>query len=264
MPYARRPDTRIYYEVHGEGEPLLLVPGFGCSVEIFEFSTPVLAERFRVIVFDPRGHGRSDSPADGYTMAAYADDAAAVLDAAGAEAAHVVGTSFGGMIAQHLALDHPSRVKKLVLACTGAGGEHHVAPPLEDVAAFVAAASEPDMAKAVRMRFPMNYSDAFVATEADAIVARAQRDAHLRNDAGTAGQLLAVNGHDTWDRLPKVSAPTLVLHGSDDGIVPLANGRALAARIPNARLKVYDGARHVFFIERAAQFNADVLAFLAD
>jgi pimeloyl-ACP methyl ester carboxylesterase len=120
------------------------------------------------------------------------------------------------------------------------------------------------MAKAVRMRFPMNYSDAFVATEADAIIARAQRDAHLRNDAGTAGQLLAVNGHDTWDRLPKISASTLVLHGSDDGIVPLANGRNLAERIPDARLKVYDGARHVFFIERAAEFNSDILAFLAD
>jgi pimeloyl-ACP methyl ester carboxylesterase len=154
-------------------------------------------------------------------------------------------------------------VRTLVLACTSAGGEHHVAPPLEDVAAFLAAASEPDMAKAVRMRFPMNYSDAFVARGADAIIARAERDAHLRNEAGTAGQLVAVNGHDTWNRLPQISAPTLVLHGSDDGIVPLENGRNLAARIPGARLKVYEGARHVFFIERAAEFNGDVLEFTA-
>jgi pimeloyl-ACP methyl ester carboxylesterase len=168
------------------------------------------------------------------------------------------------MIAQHLALDHANRVRTLVLACTSSGGEHHVTPPLEDVAAFVAAASEPDMAKAVRMRFPMNYSEAFVAREADAIIARAQRDAHLRNDAGTAGQLVAVNGHDTWDRLPQIGAPTLVLHGSDDGIVPLENARNLAARIPGARLKVYDGARHVFFIERAAEFNRDVSDWAAD
>ena len=264
MPYAQRPDARIYYEVHGDGEPLLLHPGFGCSVEIYVDNTPALAERFRVIVLDPRGHGRSDSPESAYTMRVFADDCAAVLDAAGAESAHVVGASFGGMVAQHLALEHPARVRRLVLACTTPGGAHHVSPNPEDAAAFVAAASEPDMATAVRMRLKVNYSDAYARDHEDEIIARAKAvPEEFRSEAGTAGQLLAVQGHDTWERLPQIAAPTLVLHGADDGIVPVENGRLLASRIPGARLKVYGGARHVFFIERADEFNADVVAFLS-
>ena len=117
MPHADADGARLYYEVHGDGEPLLIHPGFGSTTALFFANTPALAAHFRVIIFDPRGSGRSDSAAPpSPTMALFADDAVAVLRAAGAQRAHVFGTSFGGMVAQHIALLHPDRVRGLVAA----------------------------------------------------------------------------------------------------------------------------------------------------
>lgn len=265
MPYADAAGARIYYEVEGAGAPLLLIPGFGCNTSIYRANTPALARRFRAICLDPRGAGRSDSPADGYSMAVYADDCAAVLDAAGERSAHVFGTSFGGMIAQHLALLHPQRVRRIVLGCTTAGGDAHVHPPPENVEAFVTAATLPDPVAALRMRFPLNYSDAYVAENADELIAWAIADEGLRSTPeGSAGQFTAVHGHDTYDRLPRIAATTLVVHGEDDALVPVRNAEILAGRIPNARLRVFHGARHVFFVERADELNDEIIAFLSE
>lgn len=264
MPYAEADGARIYYETHGAGQPLLLIPGFGCTVEIYSENAPALAAGHRVIVFDPRGCGRSGTPADGYSMDVYADDCLAVLRAAGEEAAHVLGTSFGGMVALNLAVRHPERVRSLVLGCTTAGGVGQVSPPAESVVLFLAAAEVEDPAAATRMRYPLNYSDAYAAAHDAEIIGRSVATAHLRQTAeGRDGQLAAVNGHDVWDLLPAIAAPTLVAHGDGDGLVPVENGRNLASRIPGSTLKIYEGARHVFFIERAREFNADVAGFLA-
>ena len=256
--------TRLYWEEHGAGEPLLMIPGFGCSVEIYCENAPALAQRFRTIVLDPRGAGRSDSPQDGYTMERYAADCAAVLDAAGAGAAHVFGTSFGGMVALHFALGYPQRTRGLVLACTTPGGAAHVAPPAENMLRFMAASHIEDPVESTRMRYPLHYSDAYAADHDAEIIARSLATAHMRPvEAGRAGQLAAVQAHDVAARLGDIASPTLVAHGSDDGVIPVDNGRTLAAGIPGATLRIYDGARHVFFIERAAEFNADVIAFLS-
>lgn len=265
MPYADGAGARVYYDIEGEGDPLLLVPGFGCNTSIYRANTPALARRFRTICLDPRGAGRSDSPPDGYTMAIYADDCAAVLDAAGERSASVFGTSFGGMIAQHLAILRPERVRRLVLGCTTPGGAAHVNPAPESIEAFVTSATLADPVASLRMRFPLNYSDAYLATHADELIAWAVADDGLRSTpAGSAGQFAAVQGHDTGDRLPEIAAATLVLHGEDDRLVPVENARILARRIPNARLRVFAGARHVFFFERADEVNAAIIAFLTE
>ena len=268
MPYADAgAGVRLYYEVSGEGEPLLLIPGFGCTVEIYFANAPTLAQHVRLIAFDPRGAGRSSVPDDltTYTMRAYADDCVAVMRASGAESAHVFGTSFGGMVAQNLAILHPDRVRRLVLGCTTPGGEHHVLPPMEAIATFLAAGEEPDPERSVRMRYPMHYSDAYIATHDAEIVSRAIATADLGSTpTGRAGQLAAVQTHDTWDALPTIIAPTLVAHGDEDGLVPVANGRNIAARVPGATLSVYAGAKHMFFVECAQQLNAEIVAFLAE
>jgi pimeloyl-ACP methyl ester carboxylesterase len=257
-------DVPLYYEEHGDGEPLLLIPGLGCSVEIYRANTPALTRRFRVIIFDPRGAGRSATTEDGYTMQAYADDAAAVLRAAEVESAHVLGTSFGGMIALNLALQHPQCVRHLVLACTTPGGTAHVAPPVENLATFLAASREPDPAVSTRMRYPLHYSDAYIAAHDEEIVAHSIATSHLGpTPRGREGQLEAVRTHDTVDRLSAITAPTFVAHGDEDGVIPVPNARTLAERIRGTRLKVYDGAKHIFFVERADEFNADVIAFLS-
>lgn len=265
MPFAEASGARLYYEVHGAGEPLLLIPGFGSTVEIFVANTPALAERFRVIVFDPRGAGRSGVPvpATSYSMAQFAEDCTAVLDAVAADSAHVFGTSFGGMVAQHFALLHPDRVRRVVLGCTTPGGAAHALPPPEQIATFLAASGIADPAAAVRSTYPLHYSDAYIAGHDAELVARALRNAHLRSTLeGRAGQLTAVGGHDTWERLPELRAPVLVVHGDEDGIVPVQNARNLASQIRGARLKIYPNAKHIFFIECADELNADIAAFL--
>ena len=265
MPHAEARGARIYYEVHGAGEPLLLVPGFGAVIPVYWANLRELARRFRVIAFDPRGAGRSDSPDGAYTMETFADDAAAVLDAAGADAAHVFGTSFGGMIAMHMALRHPRRVRRLVLGCASAGGPGHVPPPPENVARFLAAGSITDPGEAVRSTYFTHYSDAWAAAHDAELIARARENEWLRaTPAGRAGQLAAVQGHDVAARLSEIRHQTLVLHGGEDGMVPVENGRVLARGIPGARLIVYPKGRHVFFAELAEQVNADIAAFLAE
>ncbi len=265
MPFVEASGARIYYETQGDGPPLLMHPGFGCNRSIYRANIPALAAHFRTIVLDPRGAGRSDAPANGYTMEVYANDCAALLDALGVERAHVLGTSFGGMVAQNFALLHPGRLRKLVLGCTTPGGAAHALPPQEAIDAYVDAASVDDPAEGVRMRARLNYTDSYLADHLGEIEQWAVDDDALRSPPqGIAGQLDAVAGHDVFDRLPQVSAPTLVAHGDDDGIVPVANGRNIAAQIPGAQLKIYEGARHVFFYERADEFNRDVLAFLGE
>jgi pimeloyl-ACP methyl ester carboxylesterase len=263
MPYANIPSGKIYYETHGEGEPLLLHPGFGCTIEIYWRNMLPLAEHFRVIVLDPRCAGRSDTGSPTMLMKDFADDSAALLDVLGIESAHVFGTSFGGMVAQHIALEHPERVRRLVLGCTTAGGPQHVLPPMENMTKFIAASEITDPAEALRSTYFINYSDEFVEKMDDVLVQRALANQHLRSTPeGRAAQVHAVQNHDTHGRLRDITHPTLVAHGTDDGTVPVENGRALAAAIPNAALRLYPGGRHLFFTECADALNRDITDFL--
>ena len=263
MPYTNLPSGKTYFEIHGDGEPLLLHPGFGCTVEIYWRNTQPLAKHFRVIVFDPRGAGRSDDGPPALLMTDYADDAAALLDALGVETAHVFGTSFGGMVAQHIAIEHPNRVRRLVLACTTPGGTQHVLPPPENMARFMATSGITDPVEAMRSTYALNYSDGFIAKNDEILAARARANQHLRSTPeGQAGQLHAVQNHDSNARLAEIAKPTFVPHGTEDGTVPVENGKILAAGIPGARLKLYPGGRHLFFTECAEELNSDIVAFL--
>ena len=265
MPHVSANGAKIYYETHGSGEPLLMIPGFGANATLYWANIPALAERFHVIAYDPRGAGRSDVPPAPYSMQMHAEDAIAVIEAAGERSAHVFSTSMGGMIAQNLALLYPERVRRLVLCCTTPGGTHHVLPPPEALERFIAAASIEDPAAAVRSTYPLHYSDAYVAEHDAEIVARSLATSSMRSTPeGRAGQLAAVQEHDTYDRLPEIKAPTLVAHGEEDGIIPVQNGRILAERIPKARLVIYPRAKHIFFVECAAELNAEVMAFLTE
>jgi pimeloyl-ACP methyl ester carboxylesterase len=167
------------------------------------------------------------------------------------------------MMAQHIALEHPRRVRRLVLGCTSAGGPSHVTPPLENIAKFMAASEITDPAAAVRSTYALNYSDAYVAAHDAEIVARSLANAGLRSTPeGRATQLAAVQAHDTHARLREIACPTLVAHGTNDGTVPVENGRVLAAGITDVRFKLYPGARHLFFMECADELNTDIVAFL--
>ncbi len=262
MPTTDAPGFRMYYEIHGDGFPLLLINGLGSDRREWLCQLPEFAPRFRVVVFDNRGAGDSGVPPGPYATAGMADDAAALLATLGVDRAHVMGVSLGGMIAQELALRHPGRVERLVLACTSPGGKAAVRPTDEALSAFI---RSPDGSpeEELRRMIPFLYTDRFAREhpdEIDAFVAR--RLLHPMSPEGHAAQLAAAIGHAAGDGLSAVRARTLVIAGTGDRLVPPANSERIASLIPGARLVLLPGAPHRLFAENAEAFNREVLSFL--
>jgi pimeloyl-ACP methyl ester carboxylesterase len=251
--------------IHGQGgASLLLIPGLGATRIVFDPLLPALLARgMRVIVFDPRGTGDSEPGSRPLTMLLLAGDAASVLDAADSPTADVMGASMGGVVAQHLVVDRPERVRRLVLAATAPGGAEAVpADPRATDALLGKGARTP--ADAYRLACTVLYSAHFQRTHPAFIEAqvhlRAARPLHARV---FSAQLAALRGDaGTLDRLATVRSPTLVLHGTDDAVTPIENARLLAARIPGARTRWFDGCGHLFFHERPDEAARVVDEFL--
>jgi pimeloyl-ACP methyl ester carboxylesterase len=255
---------RLYWELDGDpsAPPLLLVRGLARSARYWAGLRELLAPRFRLILVDNRGIGRSDAPRPPYSTALMADDTAAVLDDAGVARAHVFGMSLGGMIVQQLALRHPARVDRLVLGCTSPGGRNAVRFPLRAVLNLVRSGLAPPE-RALRIVAPYLLSAQTLRERPDVIdswqaITRAEPP-RLR---GLIGQLSAAARHDAWERLPGIGAPTLVLTGDADRLIPHHNSRLLAQRIAGARLQLIAGAGHDFAADRPAETAAALTAFL--
>jgi pimeloyl-ACP methyl ester carboxylesterase len=262
MPYTEAPGFRQYFEEHGSGFPLLLINGLGSDHLEWLHQLPTFSERFRVIVFDNRGTGKSAVPPGPYTTAQMADDAAALLRFLGIGRAHVLGVSLGGMIAQEVALRHPDLVEGVVLGCTGAGGNLSVRPSPEAMAAFALAKGE-DPEGELRRMIPFLYSEAGCRERPEEIEGFIRR--RLGNPTppeGYAAQLAAAMTHDASGRLSRIRARTLVITGDADRLVNWENSRRIAGRIPGARLVVLPGAPHRLFAEDPDAFNREVLRFL--
>jgi 3-oxoadipate enol-lactonase len=253
MPFVTLDRVRLYYERAGRGERLLFISGTGGDLRVKPnvFESPVGAA-FDLLAYDQRGLGRSDKPTGPYSMQDYADDAAALLDAIDWPDARVIGVSFGGMVAQELALRHPDRISKLVLACTSPGGAGGASFPLHEIAGLpfderfrrqIAVSDlrqtpewQREHAETVAKMFEFNRNAAHIGADdpLKAIGAELQLDARRR--------------HDTWERLHRLDMPVLLAAGRYDGIAPLSNMEGMAQRIRNAELRVYDGG-HLFFIQ---------------
>ena len=262
MPYTTSSDgARIHYEVHGTGDPVLLIMGLGSNAYGWHRTIPWLDERYQAIAFDNRGTGRSDVPEGAYTIAQMADDAAAVLDATGHDRAHVIGASLGGMIAQRLAIAHPRRLRSLVLVCTTPGGRHATRASGEVTEALVQTGEDPSTA--YRRNAWFLYGEDTRTNHPE----RIEEDVAARTKIPTGatgyfGQLQAATEHDTWEELPAIAVPTLVVHGDADLLIPTANGERLAERIPGARLVLIPGAGHMLQADGGATFRDAVLGFL--
>ena len=249
MPVARNGSVELYWESTGHGPPVLLVAGQGMTLDGWWATIPVLARSFRVIAFDNRDTGRSSRMAMPYGVAQMAEDAVTVLDAAQEERAHVYGISLGGMIAQELALHHPDRVNALVLGATSPGGFGAVLPePLSMT--FFARAGMMGAEEAEWAAVPYTYAEATRWLHADRIAENIRRRLSTPPNTITyLHQAAAVATHSTLERLDHIAAPTLVMHGEQDLVMPPENARLLAERIPGAQLRLQPQAGHLYFID---------------
>src|ERR1044072_2617906 len=262
MPKVSVNGLKLFYEIEGDGEPVVLIPGFAAGRWVWFKQTADLSRDFRVISFDPRGVSVSDKPEGPQTITLLADDVAHLLKTIGVERAHIVGSSFGGFVAQDFALKSPSMTRKLVLCCTSFGGPNHVVPAPETLMAL---ASTKGLNSEGRMRanLLLAFTPEFVSTQE----AEVDRIVHLRatNDVPEhiyLSQLQAAMSFNVEPRLSEIKSSTLILSGDADVIVPVQNSRNLAAKIPGAELQIVEGGSHTFFIEQDQDFNQRLSAFL--
>jgi 3-oxoadipate enol-lactonase len=252
---------QLYVEEHGDAEPLLLVEGLGQSMWAWREQIPVFAEQFRTIAYDTRGTGRSAVPTEPYGIDELAADAADVL---AGRTAHVVALSMGGYVALTLALARPELVRALVLVGTGAGGPQRV-PREQWVRDAYAAATGLPYDEYGRRTLPMTFSDGWAERNGDRFEEiLAARGEHPTPDETLDAHINACYGYYARGcEVERIDVPALVVHGDEDLIVPVENGRMLASRLPNARYVELPGVGHNVPIEVPEIFNALVLEFLA-
>jgi len=240
----------FHYERAGSGEPLLLIQGMsGTHVSWGRPFREALEESFDVIAFDNRGIGLSGPVEGPFTIVEMAEDTAGLLEELGLESAHVVGISMGGMIAQELALAEPGRLRSLTLGCTYCGGPGSKLMPQENVEILAAGMMSGDRDKAIRASYEVNLSPTFRANE-DAYAAFHEMAISVPARKATIElQAQAILGHDTSDRLGEISTPTLIVHGTDDGVLPFPNGELIASLMPGARFERLEDVGHMFWWE---------------
>jgi len=275
MSTARVGSVDLYHEEHGSGDPLLLIMGLAADSTAWMFQLPAFAPRYRTIIFDNRGVGRSSKPPGPYTIHEMADDAAGLLDALDVARAHVVGVSMGGMIAQELALRHPKRVRGLVLACTypepDADIERQREFSITQLGGSVSADGELqiDVAALDPMLFfqhllPRVFNQAFIDAELPKLLQLFGGALQFGfSMEAILGQVEAVMGHRATARLHEIKAPTLVITGDADLLIPPGNSDVIARNIPNAKLVKVPGGSHGFNFETPDLFNREVVDFLA-
>jgi 3-oxoadipate enol-lactonase len=249
MPTVKANDINIYYEIHGEGEPLLMIQGYSFYSGHWMTLVPEMAAHFKAIIFDNRGTGRTDKPVEPpYTMKMMAADAKGLLDAIGIDKANVFGVSMGGMIAQEFALTYPDAVFNLIIGCSTCGGTESVAPTAE-ARAFL---FNPEMAKfsveeRARATAPWLWTRDFIDANPQAVDALVSiTTKYPTPPEGFAGHAQAIMSHNTCDRLPQIKVPTLVIAGDSDRLIPPENSKVIASKIPGAELVIVPNAGHGF------------------
>jgi pimeloyl-ACP methyl ester carboxylesterase len=262
VPTAHLNGIDVYYERRGAGPRLLFLNGSGSDLVVAAPWVDAYAAHFDVAAHDQRGLGLTSIPPGRYTMADYAADAMALVDHLGWARCRVVGVSFGGMVAQELAVTWPERVERLALLCTSPGGAGGASYPLHELEA----GSQEQRGTEMLLLCDTRWSPEWLASHpedrliVEGLGGRRRRERTAEQQRGEREQLLARSHHNVTGRLQRVTAPTLVASGRYDGIAPLANGESIARGIPGAELHVYDGGH--LFTAQDPKAQPEIVAFL--
>ena len=254
--------TRIHYEVTGRigRTPVLMIQGLGASKNAWNLQRIAMATRFRIISFDNRGAGRSDKPTEPFTLEQMADDAIAVLDAAGIETAHIVGASMGGVISQIVAVKYPQRVRSLTLVCTACRNHPWRQELLQS---WAKTAEEKGMIEVGKEAAQWVMSPRSFRRLVPAFTWMGPLAA-LRPRHSFVSQIHAIldTREDLVDQLSTITAPTMVIVGNQDILTPRGDSEEIAERIPNSELVVISGAAHGLMMEHSSTFNKILIEFL--
>jgi pimeloyl-ACP methyl ester carboxylesterase len=262
MPYCTSGGISLYFEVYGQGTPLLLLSGLGGGVWSWFGQIPFFQAQYQTIAFDNRGAGRSDIPPPPYAIREFARDALRLLDHLQVEQAFVMGLSMGGMIAQELALMAPHRMRALVLGCTHCGGSLHISPSSRVLQTLMNNGGITQEG-IIRKNLPLFFSETFLRDQPESAETYVQNLLQAPHQPAEAfeGQLKAIRDFDCCARLYSISTPTLIVTGSMDILVPPENSRILAERISHAEHVVIPGAGHALHVECRDTLNALALDF---
>jgi 3-oxoadipate enol-lactonase len=261
IPIEKLNGIELYYEVHGRGEPIILIMGFGSQSTHWFEQVPVLSKKHQVIIFDNRGVGRSERPNSPYTMKQFVDDVIALLDFLKIDTANVCGISMGGMIALQLVLAHPNRVKRLILLSTTA-----YAPDVNSLLGFIEQGESLPLKTRAKASLQILFSSPFQKriledkTLWEDFLRRFTENPTTLQDYRNQGE--AIRFHDVRDRLHEIKVPVLIMVGTNDLLLPAKNSRIIAKGIHQAELVVLKGPGHAINIEAAAEVNTKILEFL--
>ena len=267
MPKAQSNGIELHYEIHGAGQPLVLISGLGYPSWQWHKMVPFLAEHFQVITFDNRGVCKSDKPAGPYTAQMLAADTAGLLDALGIEKAIIAGHSMGGFVAQAMALDFPQKVEKLILCSTNFGGPHHV--PVTPEAMKVLTDVTSDALTRFKNGLAVSTAPDWSEKNPEMIeewvkwrVANPIEPTHYQAQLAIGLGLLP-EAASFENKLPRLNVPTLILFGAHDKVVPPENASLLAEKISGSKVVILPNAGHFFPIEVAEAASRTITDFAA-
>ena len=260
MPFAHLHETQIYYEQSGDGPDLLIISGTGSDLRVPRLPIPLLDDSYRILRYDHRGLGQSNTDKAPVTMVDFADDAAALLEILDIHKLDVIGISFGGMVAQHFAIRHPHLIRKLVLACTSPGGPTYSSANLLDVMELPLDERRAAWMEMYDTRYSSGDGESYFVHFLEKLLLRSPNMFPNIATGGLMEQLKARSLHDVNDLLHKITVPCLIAGGKYDGIAPPENLHCLSKKIPHSTLHFFEGG-HSFLIEDSSAWET-ISAFL--
>lgn len=256
-------DIEMYYEIHGEGEPLVLIEGLGYSTWMWYKQVEELSKNFKVIIFDNRGVGETDKPDIEYSIEMFADDLADLLSKLEIKKAHILGVSMGGFIAQEFAIKYPQMVDKLILCSTSFGGPNSIPIPQETLNIMLKGGGQYTSVDEITEAIAVALDERTMQKEVVAKIMKEKME-KLQPKYAYLRQLMAGASFNAENRLDKIKSETLILAGRGDRVVPTENVSLLKEKITCSMAKIIENAGHVFFMEQPEETNKVIMEFLLD